>query len=62
MQEEYKNSINKVLPISEWYKNRIIIWKILNFIWLWDKTIQEYSLNDFRKYIQHQIDDEWKDI
>lgn len=52
----------KSIPISEWYKNRLVIDKILLYMQANWVSLQQTTLQEFREYIQNSIDDEWEEI
>lgn len=49
-------------PMTDWYKVRICIENVLEFMRNKEENIKQYSLFEFWEYIQLKIADEWKDI
>lgn len=60
--EKPKNYPKNFTPLTPWYKIRLCMGMIMDFMQWSDKTIKEYSLFDFRAKLQRDIDQEWKEI
>jgi len=56
--EKPKNYPKDFSPISIGYKVRICMESILDFISSDDKNITQYTLSEYRAYIQKHIDEE----